>query len=153
VIALRLSGMPALRRMWLVELFGGGCPGRADAVGSAAATLGSMGRAITGLRRAAVGLMLFLGPVADVGRVFPQVPGAGDFFLLADGGDALGDRDFQFFRRFLVVIKIRKRHPRQALANGALNRAQVLLFVVGDKSKSIALGRRAPGAAHAVNVI
>src|SRR5437588_11691672 len=56
----------------------------------------------------------------------------------ADGGDALMDRHFQLLDRPVGVIEIRDGDARKALADGALDGAEVRLLVRRDERDGVA---------------
>ena len=71
----------------------------------------------------------------------------------ADRGDALLDRDLEALRGPRRVVELRHRDARQALADRALDLAEVRLLVRRDEREGVALQLRARRAAHAVDVV
>ena len=71
----------------------------------------------------------------------------------ADGGDALGDGDFEFFGGLGVVVEAGKGDAGEAFVDGAFDGAEVAFFFLGDKREGVAGEGGAAGAADAVDVV
>src|SRR5258708_38822726 len=73
--------------------------------------------------------------------------------LRAEGGDALRLRNLESSRRLGGVVEVGKRDARQGLADGTVDRAQVVLFVSGHEGEGFAGHFGARGSPDAVDVI
>src|SRR3989442_14241122 len=71
----------------------------------------------------------------------------------ADGRDALVDRNLEPFRWPLPVVEIRHGDPRQTLADGALDGAQIVLLIRCDEGDGVAGQLRARRAADTMDVV
>ena len=74
-------------------------------------------------------------------------------FLGADGGDAFGDGDFEFFFGLGFVVEVGEGDAGEAFADGAFDGAEFAFFFDGDEGEGVAGFGSAAGAADAVNVI
>src|SRR5512143_614759 len=90
-----------------------------------------------------------------LGPAFDLLPGALALLGLAgaDGGDALGDRDLEALDGPRRVVEFRDGDARQALADRALDLAEIRFLVRRDEREGVAFQLGARRAAHAVDVV